>query len=291
MGFLDVLSSLLPDIEIGDIIIGGEKTVEETEQRTVIIDSRQADGIDSHSDATVVDIAELTDEQRELAQEALLEEWESVEELFKQSTARDKAAIKTGFGDTAIRETLDYFRPILPEHYFGTLEAALHMHKQMSMMDPAPSEWVRKRRKDIAEKYDGETYQVINLCSAGYFDEGRYLRELYEEMYATDEYREGDFAEVFEQIVEHSPFTIFVSGGDHTSDVKQRIYSKIRNRERHDVRVEFIDVRGIGSDNRAKIDEALKRIVSEVGDFEAVVKNEEPERVVRIDPDTLSPPD
>ena len=138
MGFLDVLSSLLPDIEIGDIIIGGEKTVE-TEQRTVIIDSRQADGIDSYSDATVVDIAEFTDEQRELAQEALLEEWESAEELFKQSTARDKAAIKTGFGDADIEETLDYFRPILPEHYFGTLEAALHMHKQMSMMDPDPA--------------------------------------------------------------------------------------------------------------------------------------------------------
>ena len=291
MGFLDVLSSLLPDIEIGDIIIGGEKTVEETEQRTVIIDSRQADGIDSYSDTTVVDIAEFTDEQRELAQEALIKEWESAEELFKRSTARDKAAIKAVVSDADIGETLDYFRPILPEHYSGTLEAALHMRKQMSMMDPAPSEWVRKRRKDIAEKYDGETYQVINLCSAGYFDGDRYLRDLYEEMRATDEYREGDFAEVFEQIVEHGPFTIFVSAGDRVSEVKGRIYSKVRNRERHDVRVEFIDVRGIGSDNRAKIGEALERIVAEVGDFEAAIKSEEPERVVRIDPDTLSLPD
>jgi len=290
VGFLDLLSSLLPDIEIGDVIIGGEKTVEKNDQRTVIVNSNQTNRLDPPEDANVVDIAKLDDEQRERAREALVEEWESAEEVFRESTARDIEAIEAGLSDSEIEETLTYFRPILPEHYFRTLEAALHMRKQMSMMDSAPREWVRKRRKDIAEKYDGDTYQVINLCSAGYFDEGRYLRELYKEMREEEAYREGDFAEAFKQIVEHRPFTIFVSSGDQVSDVKQEIYSTIQNRERHDVKIEFIDIRGMGSENREKIRGAMERIVDEVGDFEAVIQNEEPEMVVRIAPDTISLP-
>ena len=271
MGLLETLSSLIPDFSLGDVIIGGEKNVEE--RKTVVVDYGDGDAVKRTEDANIVDIGEFDSENRERAQEALVQEWESVEELFRESTAQDKQALEASFGDEQIADTLDYFRPLLPKHYFGTLEAALHMRKQMEIMGSPPRDWVRARRKDIAEQYDGHTYQVINLCSAGYFDEGRYLRELYEEMRQDEEYREGDYADVFKQIVAHRPFTIFVSSGDKVSDVKQEIYSTVQNRERHDVNIEFIDVRGMGKRNREKIQQAVKRIAGEAGDFDVSIRN------------------
>lgn len=288
MGILETLSSLIPDLSVGDVIIGGEKNVEE--KKTVIIDRGDGDAVRQTDDANIVDVGEFDSENRERAQEALVQEWESIEELFRESTEQDKRAIEDNFNDKKISDTLDYFRALLPKHYFGTLEAALHMRKQMEMMESPPRDWVRTRRKDIAERYDGHTYQVINLCSAGYFDEGRYLRELYEEMRQAEEYREGDYSDVFEQIVEHRPFTIFVSGGDQVSDVKQEIYSTIQNRDRHDVNIEFIDVRGMGEENRKKIQQAIRKIADEAGDFDVSVRSETPELVLRIDPDTISIP-
>jgi translation initiation factor 2 alpha subunit (eIF-2alpha) len=290
VGLLETLLTFLPDFnfETGDIIIGGEKTVEETNRRTVIVDCGDGKFVQQTEDANVIDVGEFDEQQYERAQEALVEEWESVEEVFRESTADDKQALESGVSDEEIHETLSYFRTILPKHYANTLEAALHMRKQEAMMGDVPDGWARDRRKDIAEKYDGHTYQIINLCSAGYFDEGRYLRQLYEEMREEEEYKEGDYAEVFEQIVAHRPFTIFVSNSQQASDVKQEIYSTVRNRERHDVNIEFVDVRGMGSENRQKIQGAVENIAEEVGDFQVDVRNEQPEMVLRIDPDTLS---
>lgn len=293
MGLLETLTSFLPDFnfDIGDIIIGGEKTVEETNQQTIIVDRGDGEFVRQTEEADIIDVGELNEEQYERAQDALKAEWESAEEIFRDSTARDKQALEEGVKDEGIQETLSYFRPIIAEHYANTLEAALQMRHQEAVMDNVPDGWARERRKDIAETYDGHTYQVINLCSAGYFDEGRYLRQLYEEMREEDGYKEGDYAEVFNQIVAHRPFTIFVSTGQQVSDVKDEIYSTVENRERYKVDIEFIDVRGMGQENREKIQEAIKLAADEVGDFQVDVRSERPEMVIRIDPDSLSLPE
>jgi len=54
------------------------------------------------------------------------------------------------------------------------------------------------------------------------------------------------------------------------------------------VNIEFIDVRGMGNENREKIQESIRRIAEESGDFEVDIRSEYPEMVLRIDPDTLS---
>lgn len=290
MGFLETLAAALPDFTFDVEIVFGDKKTENTERQTVIVDGVQEEFVRRTDDKEIIDVGKLGEDQRRLAQEALFEEWDSAEELFRESTEQYKQGIESTIGNEEIENTLSFFRPILPEHYSKTLEAALHFRKQLQMFDSPERGWTRERRRDIAEKYDGQTYQVINLCSAGYFDDGRYLRQLYEQMRAEDDYREGEYADVFEQIVNHRPFTIFVSSSQQPSDVKQEIYSSVKNKDRFDMDVEFIDVRGIGHDNRQKIEEALKRITEEVGDFDISVRKEDPELVIRIDPETISLP-
>lgn len=290
MGLLETIAGLLPDFSFEFSFEGGDTVENHVDSTVLLVDNGNRAPIEREDEYDVIDVGNLDETQRDAAKEALTEEWEDVGELFKESTAADKDAIERSIDDDELRETLDYFRPIIPENYVQTLEAALHMRKQQAEMSYVPPGWTRKRRKDIAEKYDGHTYHVINLCSAGYFDEGRYLRKLYERMRERGDYKEGDYARVFGQIVAQRPFTVFVSDSQTASDVKGEIYSKLRSRERHDVDVEFVDVRGIGQDNRDKIKTAVSRMADECGEFQLSERNDWPELVLRIDPETVSLP-
>lgn len=45
--------------------------------------------------------------------------------------------------------------------------------------------FVSSVRRSLDDRYGDEAYAVASLCSAGYFDEGRFFRELYRSMRAT----------------------------------------------------------------------------------------------------------
>lgn len=289
MPILETLANIIPDINIS-LNTGDDINYETTNNTVIIVDEGKGEVLERGDERDIIDIGHLDEEQREQFQTGLVDEWESVEELFRDSTANDKAAIEEGLDDEQIQDTLAYFRPILPEHYYLTLEAALHFRKQIEMVNSVSSDWVRQRRKDIAEKYDGETYQVINLCSAGYFDEGRYLRQLYEGMSSAEDYREGDYKTAFEEIVTQRPFTVFVSGGQTAPGVAEEIRQKVEERQRYDVRISFIDVRGMGASNREKISDAVEILAEELGDFQVNQMGDEPELVIRIDPSTVDLP-
>lgn len=63
MGLLETLSSLIPDFSLGDVIIGGEKDVEE--RKTIIVDYGDGDAVERTEDANIVDVGEFDSENRE----------------------------------------------------------------------------------------------------------------------------------------------------------------------------------------------------------------------------------
>lgn len=281
MSIWELLANLVPDLNFH---IGDEVHDEST--NVVIVDGSDDDAPEQIPHGEVVDVGQFDEGEREKIQNAI-DEWYSFEEVFRDSTGADKAAIERNLEDEEIQETLEYFRPILPKHYYDTLEASLHFRKQINMMDTANNDWVHQRRKDMAERFDGDTYQVINLCSAGYFDEGRYFRELYEEMRDEDDYREGDFADAFNEIVNQEPFTIFVSNSDTERELVTEIWQRVSDHERYDVRIDFVDIRGMGGKNRYKIKRALEKLADDVGDFKMQELAADPELVIRVDPSTV----
>ena len=281
MSIWELLANLVPDLNFH---IGDEVHDEST--NVVIVDSSDDDVPEQIPHGEIVDVGQFDEGEREEIQNAI-DEWYSFEEVFRDSTGVDKAAIERNLEDEEIQQTLEYFHPILPKHYYNTLEASLHFRKQINMMDTVNNDWVHQRRKDMAERFDGDTYQIINLCSAGYFDEGRYLRELYEEMRDEDDYREGDFANAFNEIVNQEPFTIFVSNSDTERELVNEIWQRVSDYERYDVRIDFVDIRGMGRKNRHKIKRALEKLADDVGDFKMQELAADPELVIRIDPSTV----
>ncbi|MFB6189995.1 MAG: hypothetical protein ABEJ91_00285, partial [Candidatus Nanohaloarchaea archaeon] len=69
-------------------------------------------------------------------------------------------------------------------------------------------------KEDIQDRFGEEGRKITSLCSAGYFDEDGYLRELYQNMN-----QEDDFQDRFDEIVRFLPFTVFVSKWDSNKDV------------------------------------------------------------------------
>lgn len=278
MGLLSLLSQLF----------GGSLIDNSSEETNIIFVGEEGGAeITQTDDGLEVNLAALsTDEREEVLLEAHSDWEEDAKEIGSESANEEAAAIETASQAEEIDDTLSFFLPLISETHTRILEAALHLREQWENQH-MPTERMRDRRKDIAERFGEESYAILNLCSAGYFDEGRYLHELYREMRDEPDYREGDFRDAFEEIVEHQPFTVFVSGGQSVEEIQGEVRDKLERYKRYNVEVRFVDVRGIGYENRQKIEESIERLHDQLDGFHIKLVNDEPERVVRIDPETV----
>jgi|GEM_PF-3845691 len=276
MGLLESLQNLV-DI---DIDIANTTEIHITSDASDSAVNKTDDGIELNLEA-------LDSEQEEAVKSEIYSEWEQEGEILRDSARTDKEDIEEASEDERIQETLEYFDPLISDRHIDILEANLYLRKQWESDRHIPSNVLLRRRDDIAEKYGEEAYYIGDLAQAGYFDEGRYLRSLNEQMKEKGDYKEGEFREVFEEIVEHQPFTVFVSSSENVSQIVGKIQNKVDNYEKYAVDVSFIDIRGIGYKNRGKVKQAIERLGKLYSNFDADLLNEEPEIVVRIDPDSV----
>lgn len=255
MTWLESLQNLV-DIDLGDISILDITYVNvKSEGTDPPIEVDEDDGL-------TVDLASIDESRRAEALEHVMTNYEEGGEIFKVPTYEEKKAIEAT--DTSrIEETLEFFRPIISNRHHRILEAALYLREAWEQDRDVPS-----KKRDIVEKYGPDGRYIANLCTAGYFDEGRYFRELYSEMQEEDDWKEGDFRDVFEEIIKNQPFTVFVSRAQSADDVVIEVRAKLRKYERYGVDVNFIDVRGIGEDNRETIADALERLEEDIEGLE-----------------------
>lgn len=141
---------------------------------------------------------------------------------------------------------------------------------------------MRERKREIAERFGTEAPVVCNLATAGYFDEGGYIHELFEDLRSQDDTDERDFVELFDEIVNNQPFTVFVGGYDKVHAVREKVKHRMRQKKQYGVDFSFIDVRGIGEDNREKIRKVIEGLEEEADEFRSETISEQPDMVERI---------
>lgn len=243
--------------------------------------------VSAEEDTVDVDVRSLDDDIREEFIPEIKRGYEDTGEILNEDTYIEKEAIEEA-NVSRIQDTLDFFRQKISRRQFKMLEAALYLRETIEDDAHVSREKIQKRKRDIAEKHGQEAYFISNLCAAGYFDEGRYFRELYHETRGSEDWREGDYQEVFEEIVQNEPFTVFVSSFDTIGEVKSRVRNKLRKYQKYGVEVRFVDVRGIGQQNRETVEEAIQELESEIEGFEYNRSIQDREIVVRIDPTSVS---
>ena len=207
MGFWETLAGILPDSLIH---------IERDETNVTLVQSgegHQLTALTDDEDGTQVlqvDMESLSDEERE---EVVAATWNEQGELFVEESQKEKKAIEDATGDTEIQRTLEFFCSYLDDRHFEMLRAALYLRDTWRSDDYhlEPHE-LRKRKRDIAERYGEGAEVVCNLSTANYFDEEGYVRQLFED-YEPDP-PDPTHQELFEEIIRNQPFTVFVGTND-----------------------------------------------------------------------------
>lgn len=280
MGWFENLKNLI-DFNIGDISLVDITIVK------VSGEGQQPPLRVSDDNQLTVDVEAIDEEKRSEAMDYVTDAYSEEGEILKDTASDKKKAIESA-DRVEIEETLEFFRPKISNRYVKILEASLYLRETLEDDQYVPRNKVEAMKRDIAEKYGTESYYVINLCSAGYFDEGRYFRELYHQMAESDEWKEGDYQDVFGEIIENEPFTVFVSTDQDAYEVKNSVKTKLAKYQRYSVDISFVDVRGIGQRNHEIARGAVERLEEELGDFDYNENIRDNEIVIRIRPDTVS---
>lgn len=231
--------------------------------KNIIINKGQEEPISLSDDGESVniDIDKIKESAGEdKAHELIRQVKDEEENIWREDTEKDVESVKNSRSSEEIRDALDFFKKVISEKHLKALEASLYMREAWQKRE----EHVESRKEDIIEKFGDEGRRISNLCSAGYFDEGGYLRELYQRMSQSEGYKEGDFRKKFNEIVMNEPFSVFVSHSEPESNILSKVKQKLRKYKKYGVRVDFVDVRGIGEYNVEKIENVMNKLDNEL---------------------------
>lgn len=287
-----ILSSLFPDVTIGEnvdvegdyerneFVVEGDLDVDgvrfgELPAGKPLDLQRRDEGVE-----LVVDPEEAKDANWEETKPALRSAWQEVGEISLDSAYPFVSSIRQSVDDEYIDDVCDFFRPKVPFRYYKMIESSLYLNQAVADRDVSRRE-VRRRKKQISDRYGNEAYAIASLCSAGYFDGDRFFRDLYHDMKAAGS--DSDYAETFVTLATNKPFVVFVKTEDTAQEVYDTVLMKNLRRKEYDADVDFIDVRGINPTNHQTIEEAVSRLNDDYENLSYERRSTDHEMVVRID--------
>ena len=186
-----------------------------------------------------------------------------------------------------IDETIAFFDGLLSRHYIQLLRSCLYLRQITENSDWHADFNINQQKRELRERYGYETYYVAHLVSSGYFDEGRYFRTLFRELKVEYDDTAHRYQEEFERTVGEKLLAVFVSSDDEPVDVKQDVRATIAKHIRHQPRMEFIDVCGVGKECQRIINTFVRNMEEEHPTMEYENRDRGEERVIRLYPGTL----
>lgn len=130
-------------------------------------------------------------------------------------------------------------------------------------------------KADIRQKYGQRGNNIVNLCSAKYFE--NYLIPYYEHLSKTEVDKQEisrKFVSLFNTLAVELPFTVFVYHDMTTEDVVKQITSKF------EYGAEFVNIHGIGVHNVSTIKESVEETRKSYGEENISVSIEEEKKQV-----------
>ena len=220
----------------------------------------------------------------------LKEYWrEESKRAFSESAFELYLSIRASKGD--VDEVMAFFDPILSPSQSSMLEEAYHLSKYFDNFNVDNGEEYERRGK-LGDKYGSAAQNVPSLCSAGYFEKHGLFRDLYGQL-SDSSTRNEDFQDLFDDLVRHRPFVIFVRGGSKlgTDELRRRISQNAAHLDKLPVDIDYLHVRGMGGEPKEKISDLKGRLDEEGAKQMSEVNRKENgpnELVLAIDTDSLA---
>jgi len=194
----------------------------------------------------------IQEEQRRLVVDPRRGDWEESKEELKEAWVKnDRVFTETAFelylsmeaNKDDVEDVCEFFEPpVLQLNQYKMLEEAYHVSIYFSKFDVSYDE-EQRRRAQLGDDFGELAMNLPSLCSAGYFDKGGLFRDVYDQVEPDYE----TFQNLFNELVKHRPFVVFVEGTTGASEIYDMIIRKSLHLDELDLGIEYIHVRGIGS--------------------------------------------
>jgi len=289
MGAFETLTKLLgalsPDL---DVTFGDDVDIGDVDEESEVRIKTESPGEKAHLTGETVYLypEQLQGEEYVLFQKFVREAKRDEGEVVR-ADEKDETKALENTETVEIDDTIQFFDGVISDRHVSILRSALYLRTLSESDDPLPDFDVGQKKRDIAEKYGYESYYMIHLASSGYFDEGRYFRELYHELETESDSTLGEYRDEFEEIIGEKLIGTFVNADDTTYDVKSDVKAGIAKHFRYRPPADFFDVCGMGHRCKVTIDGAVEDLERDYEEMQYDDENRNEERVVRIFPETI----
>lgn len=186
-----------------------------------------------------------------------------------------------------IDETCSFFDEVLSSRQLSLLRSALFIREVSGSTEYALEKDIDQSKADLKDRYGYEAYYVCHLASSGYYDEGRYFRDLYFELESGSEPVQKVYRDHYDQIIGEKLIAAFVNSEDDVEDVLSDARAGLSKFFRYNPPADFFDICGMGSRCSELIDLALEEFSSEYDSLEYEDRDRGEERVARLYPYSL----
>jgi len=280
MGWYERLKSLLPGGDGGGDI--------ENKNINIIMGMNDHPAQQHHPGEITLDPT-AADTEGELEEvKALVRELRSEGELTRQDALPDRRIAEQGVSDEEIQERAGFYKHLLSNRHYEILKSSYYLRQEWEDDEVFMSrDDMRRRRKDLVDRFGEDAMEITNLCTSGYFDEDRYFRSLYETLEAEEEDPRQKFRDMFERIIDNMPFTVFVSNSQDATSVIGEVDDRLEKFSKYGV--DFVEVRGIGRANRRTIENVIEELEEQYEDIDYNRIHEDREVIIRIYPASILP--
>lgn len=230
------------------------------------------------------------------------DEWEGVVKPGLKAGWEEKKAVSTkraypillqaerNISDEKISNIKEFFEEKIFTNDYLLLQSSLTLDRAMNADDEErmTDEELKRRKRNLADKYHDAAFSLPSMCTSGYFDEGELFRQVYTEMQDNSEYDVDNYDSVFRKMILRKPFVAYAKDSQSEEELVDIIRGKIARLPSYNMPLPYLDIRGIGNQNHQKIRTAMETIEDEHNEIEYDERLGDDELIVRIDADSIS---
>lgn len=225
------------------------------------------------------------DEWEEVVKPGLKAGWEEEKVLSTRRAYPILLQAERNITDEKISDIKDFFDGKIFSSDYLLLQSSLTLDRAMNADEGTgmTNDELKRRKRNLAEKYHDAAFSLPSMCTSGYFDDGELFRQVYQEMEESPDHSVSNYDSVFRTMIVHKPFVAYAKDSQSASELTDIVLGKIARLPDYDIPLPFIDVRGIGRSNHQKIRAAMESIEERYDSIEYDERIGDDELIVRID--------
>jgi hypothetical protein len=190
---------------------------------------------------------------------------------------------------TDIDRIASFFESKLSARHGEVLRRSLYLQHSAKQEDVRLEKPIDVLKGELKDRYGYVAIYLNHLVSSGYFNDEEFFREMYTDIDEQQGVTEDSFREEFELIVERELIALYVGQDDKAKDSMWGVLGLISGYFRHEPHNNFLDVRGIGEECEATIEDAMELVKEHHENLMfSEIEEESDEMAIRILPQSLT---